>query len=90
MSLSGNTPMGPIMIRQDPQRASTGSTDITDTGGGLYHIDSFFDVFTELSVDGGANWIGSDYGTRMVLIPEPGIMSLLALGGLALLRRRRG
>jgi hypothetical protein len=72
MSLSGNTPLGHIQIRQDPSRASTGQTDITDIGGGLYHIDSFFDVFTEFSPDGGATWIPSDSSTHMFLVPEPG------------------
>ena len=89
MSLSG----GGVMIRQDPLRASTGQTDINDLGGGLYHIDSFFDVFTELSMDGGANWVASDYATRLTLIPEPGTLVLLGMGAVALLgylwRRKR-
>ena len=89
MSLSG----GGVMIRQDPLRASTGQTDINDLGGGLYHIDSFFDVFTELSIDGGGSWIASDYSTRLTLIPEPGTLVLLGMGAVALLgylwRRKR-
>ena len=93
MSLSGNTPMGPIIIREDPYRASTGSTDITDIGGGLYHIDSFFDVFTELSNDGGNSWIACDYSTRLFLVPEPGTLVMLGMASLSLLayawRRRR-
>ncbi len=89
MSLSGNTPLGPIMIRQDPNRATTGLTDINDLGGGLYHIDSFFDVFTELSVDGGNSWIASDASTHLFLVPEPVTLSLLAVSGLAVLIRRR-
>ena len=75
-------------MQEDPIRPLMGQTDITDLGGELYHIDSFFDVFTELSVDGGS-WIACDSSTHMYLTPEPGTLSLLALGGLAVLRRRR-
>ena len=53
MSLSGDIGGIPIEIRESPSLPSTGQTTITDLGGGLYQIDSFFDVFTELSVDGG-------------------------------------
>jgi len=88
MSLSGNTPGGLLEVRQDSTRASIGQTDIADLGGGLYHIDSFFDVFTELRM-GGGNWIASDSSTHMVLTPEPCTMALLALGAVALIRRRK-
>jgi hypothetical protein len=84
MSLSG----GGVLVRQDPTRPTLGVTTITDIGGGLYQIDSFFDVFTELSVDSGLNWIPSDSSTHMVLVPEPATMLLLAFGGL-LIRKRK-
>ena len=61
-----------VAIQESPSQASTGQTAITDLGGGLYHIDSFFDVFTELSVDGGP-WIQSTDSTRVVLV-QPGIV----------------
>jgi hypothetical protein len=90
MSLSGSAPDGTLIeIREDPNRASTGETNIDDLGGGLYHIESFFDVFTELSVDGGNSWITADAGVHMYLTPAPGTLGLLVLGGLAILRRRR-
>ncbi|MAE63156.1 MAG: hypothetical protein CMJ18_02685 [Phycisphaeraceae bacterium] len=88
MSLSGAAPGAPIMMREDTQRASTGSTDIADLGGGLYHIDSFFDVFTELSVDGGANWTQSTSSMRMFLIPEPAALILLGAAALLVLAGR--
>ena len=69
------------MIRESPTLASVGQTTITDIGGGMYRIDSFFDVFTELSVDGGNSWIPSDSSTRVTLeSPEPSTFALLGLG----------
>ncbi len=96
MTLTG----GGVMIRESPTLPSLGKTSISDIGGGMYHIDSFFDIFTELSLDGGQSWIpnsaGNPFGlagsTRVVLgIPEPASVALLALGalGLAGLARRR-
>jgi hypothetical protein len=98
MSLSGNVGGVPVTIREDPTQASTGETDVLDLGGGLYHIDSFFDVFTELSVDGGVSWIAADddvrvtlYPTSEFIIPEPSTLVTwaLALVGLAFCGRRR-
>jgi len=51
----GGLPPG-VMIRESPTLASTGKTSITDLGGGNFRIGSFFDVFTELSLDGGQSW----------------------------------
>jgi hypothetical protein len=82
-----------IMIRESPTLPSTGQTSITDLGGGLYHIDSFFDVFTELSLDGGASWYPSQGPTHLSSTPEPASIVLLVAGALALglvrLRQRR-
>ena len=88
MNLTG----GPVMIRESPTKQSLGKTSITDIGppgpGGPpdagYHIDSFFDVFTELSLDGGMTWIPKSglRGTRVNLggVPEPTSVILFALG----------
>lgn len=92
MNLQGVAPFSSVMIRESPTLATNGSTKITDLGSGLYHIDSFFDVFTELSVDGGATWIPSQGSTRVVLSPEPGTVvgvCLAGLMGVILLRPRR-
>jgi Neuraminidase (sialidase) len=77
------------MIRESPTRSSNGSSDVGGGGGGGYMIDSFFDIFTEVSMDGGQTWSESNQSARINGLPEPATLSLLALGGLALIRRRK-
>lgn len=96
LNLSGNFGGTPFMIRESPTLASTGQTTVTDIGGGLYRIDSFFDVFTELSLDGGLSWMPSTntthtapYAGHVNLIPEPSGMALTLLGLVGLLGFRR-
>ena len=76
LDLSG----GGIMVRESPTLASLGQTSIADIGGGMFKIDSFFDVFTELSLDGGTTWSPSTGSHRVELVPEPASLALLALG----------
>ena len=93
LNLSGGTLPPGVMIRESPTLQSTGITSVTDIGGGLYKIDSFFDVFAELSIDGGLTWMPSNNGAGHVeLVPEPTSMSLLAagfVGMMGFIRRRR-
>ena len=97
MELSGVNPFDPagplFMVRESPTLQSLGQTDITDIGGGLFRIDSFFDVHTELSIDGGATWMPSTNGAgHVVLVPEPSSMGFLAAGLVCIvgfMRRRR-
>ena len=91
MDLSGNVGGVDIDIRESPGRRSPGETRIDDIGGGEFQVDSFFDVFTELSVDGGPFWPQTNEAERMNLVPEPAEL-LLLLTGLPLLHwmsRRR-
>jgi hypothetical protein len=83
----GNLPPN-ILIRESPTLASLGRTAIRDAGGGQFLIASFFDVFTELSLDGGASWIPSNGSVRMQAVPEPALLTLLALGAAASRARR--
>jgi hypothetical protein len=65
----GSIPLG-IMIRESPTKASTGTSVLTDQGGGNFNLNSFFDVFTELSVDGGVSWTPSGSSTRITVTTE--------------------
>lgn len=89
LHLSGLSPLGPYMIRESPTRASTGRYSFTPLSGGTYRIDSFFDIFTELSLDGGQTWIPADGPAHFSLVPAPGAAAVLGLGGLMAMRRRR-
>jgi hypothetical protein len=83
MSLSGTGPTPPFVMVREGAPPSLGQTRIMDNGDGTYHIDSFFDVFTELSFDGGANWFPSIGPTRVNLVPEPSSVVLAALALIA-------
>jgi hypothetical protein len=73
------------MLRESPTLQSTGITTLTSLGGGQYEIGSFFDVFTELSLDGGATWAQAEFA-----VPEPVALTLAgwAAIGLAVASRR--
>jgi hypothetical protein len=60
------------MVRESPVLASSGQTMIQDQGGGMFKIDSFFDVFFELSIDGGATWIPESSGPGHLSLTGPG------------------
>jgi hypothetical protein len=51
--------MGTVLIREDPDKASLGETTVTDIGGGNFQVNSFFDIFAEVSIDGGNTWYES-------------------------------
>jgi hypothetical protein len=94
MNLSGTSPFGQIMVRESPTLQSLGETRIMPTGGGNFHVDSFFDVFTELSTDGGQTWIPSQGPSHVNLVPEPSSVVLCGLGligiGIMAVRRKTG
>jgi hypothetical protein len=55
LNLAGGTLPGGIMVRESPSKASLGRTSIRQSAT-TYRISSFFDIFTEISLDGGQNW----------------------------------
>jgi len=82
---------GGAEIRIDPNTPSTGQTTVTDNGGGMFRITSFFDIFTDISLDGGSTWTpatGPDHLTLQPSVPDGGAtlpmlllpFTLLALG----------
>jgi len=79
-----------FMLRTPSGSPATGELLMTTDGN---RISSFFDVFTELSVDGGQNWIPASGPMHTVAIPEPTTLSLAAVGmlmiALAAVRRSR-
>jgi hypothetical protein len=90
MDLRGVSPDGPFMIRESPTLPSLGHTSIKRQSNGLYHIDSFFDIFTELSLDGGQTWVpGNGRMTQRHAVPLPAAVwgGGVALAGVVLRRR---
>jgi len=86
LNLSGfleNDPNQPFLLRESPTKASIGQAIVIDLGAGQFVIESFFDVFTELSLDGGASW---SVGTH---VPEPSSCWMLVSGCLAFCLGRR-
>lgn len=61
-------------------------------GGGDFQVDSFFDIFTEVSLDGGGSWLSgppASMGESVSGVPEPASAVLLLAGAGLLVRRRR-
>ena len=90
MDLSGSGSFGPIMLRECPTKQSLGKHTIRSDPRG-YRISSFFDVFTELSTDGGVTWIAADRSIRVQANAPPAapgslFISLVAGGGGVLLQ----
>jgi hypothetical protein len=68
MSLTGMVGATKVEIQESPTLQSLGQVDIADLGGGLWQIDSFFDVFTELSIDDGPWMPQTSAAARIVLV----------------------
>jgi hypothetical protein len=90
MDLTGTVLGNSVQIMLDPANPTFGQTSIIADGPGLYTITSFFDVFTELSLNG-SPFIPQNNGPTLVTlepVPEPASVGLLGAGVFALLRRR--
>jgi hypothetical protein len=65
-----------VLLRESPTLASKGRLSITPHPTGGYQIDSFFDIFTEVSVDGGQTWAAANSAATAALTPSTAIAPL--------------
>jgi hypothetical protein len=70
-----------VIVRESPALASTGRTTITTLARGRYRVESFFDVWLEISLDGGRSWHRADAPVRMSIAPEPAPRRGTSAGG---------
>lgn len=70
----GLTGMHTLDARLDPSNPSTGMTSVDQISSGpdVFEISSFFDVFVDLSIDGGMFMPGPERVASLVETPEPG------------------
>lgn len=70
--LGGSAMPDGVMVRESPSVGSTGRTTITSLSDDRYRVDAFYDVWLEMSVDGGETWHRAEGAVRMTLgLPTP-------------------
>lgn len=67
--LGGSTAPAGVMIRESPSVASPGRATITALSGDRYRVETYYDVWLELSLDGGGTWHPADNAVHMTLGP---------------------
>jgi hypothetical protein len=94
LSLSGSVLGFPVTVGLDPANPSVGETSITPIGPNQFRINSFFDVFVEITVDGTTpltTTLGPIHAEAVQAVPEPSSIAAIAIAlpiMLALYRRR--
>jgi len=85
-SLNGHT----IQAVLNPGKSSTGQTTVTNVGGNPmeWRFGSYFDIFTELSVDGGPFVPGPERVADLGVTPEPTYYGAIGVLLAAMLVRR--
>jgi hypothetical protein len=86
LSISGGS-LPPMMgIRESPTLPSTGVKSVSPVPGG-WRIGSFFDIFTELSFDGGSSWTPDDnessvlFAQGLEVLPQVPLQNILVESG---------
>lgn len=59
-----------IMVRESPRLPSTGTTTVTSLSGGQSRVETSYDVWLDISLDGGGTWSSADEAVRMTLEPS--------------------
>lgn len=80
MAIQGGSLPDGFMLRESPLAAdsSTGLLRLRPVPGG-YQIDSFFDVFYQVSIDGGLSWVPDDNQTSVLHASGPAVLPFLVL-----------
>jgi len=96
LNLEGNAFYSQFRLRESPTLSSTGVTTTEELClacsapfGGPIRISSFFDVFAEVSLDGGVTWAPGNRSFHIVQTPEPGAVWLVLCGCAACVGSRR-
>jgi uncharacterized repeat protein (TIGR01451 family) len=79
LDISGGNLSAGVMLRESPTLQSIGQTKITALTPTGFRIDSFFDVFTEISTDGGVNWSPASESSHLTAVQttDPGVCTAL-------------
>ncbi|MCX6292338.1 MAG: SBBP repeat-containing protein [Bacteroidetes bacterium] len=85
LDLSGGSFPSGVLLRESPTLFSTGLARITNAGGGIYRISSFFDVFMELSTDSGNSWQPTSKGAALMELQDDVVNPIPALGTWAMI-----
>jgi hypothetical protein len=67
-----------VRVRESPQRRSAGTASIARQRQGGFRIEASYQVWLELSLDGGRSWHVADNAVGMKLVPEPARATLKA------------
>jgi hypothetical protein len=92
LDLAAIAPIPEISFREAPPigdpildvlRESRGLITTEPAPGGMHRISAFFDVVTEISLNGGSTWLLADDAIRLAQVPEPSSALLAVIASLA-------